>query len=72
MDAFKKSLRDFVHMLFSEKNSDLEITLFNVWHIFYLVMIFGGVILLTCLFRKKSERARNIVADIFAYLTIGL
>ncbi len=65
-------MRDFFLKLFSEHNSDLEITLFNGWHFFYLFLIFGSVILLTFLFRNRSERAKNIVVSIYAYVTIGL
>lgn len=65
-------MRDFVHWLFSENNSSREIGLFDIYHFSYLFLIFGTVILLSLLFRKRSERARNIVVHIFAYLTICL
>ena len=65
-------MRDFVHMLFSENNSSLKIGLFDIWHIIYLVVIFGGVIFLSLFFKNKSERARMTVVKAFAYLTIGL
>ncbi len=65
-------MREFFLKLFSEKNSNLEITLFNGWHFFYLLLIFGTVILLTFLLKNKSERAKTITVSVFAYLTIGL
>lgn len=65
-------MRDFFAWLFSENNSDLKITLFNGWHIFYLVLIFGTAILLTFLLKNKSDKAKETVCKVFAYLTIGL
>lgn len=58
--------------LFSENNSDMQISLFSFWHIFYLVLIFGGAILLACLLRKRSGKAKDVTLKIFAYLTIGI
>ena len=66
------NIRDFVHWLFSEKNSDLTIGLFDVWHFLYLFIIFGGTVLLALLVRKRSESARDRVLRIMAYLTVGL
>lgn len=68
----KEAIRDFVHQLFSERNSELEIGLFDLWHFLYLFIIFGSAVLLTFLFRSKSERAKEAVVRVFAYLTIGL
>lgn len=65
-------MREFFLWLFSENNSKMEITLFSFWHIFYLVIIFGGAILLACLLKNKSQKAKDITIKIFAYLTIGL
>lgn len=65
-------MKDFFAWLFSENNSDLEITLFNIWHIFYLLIIFGAFIALTFIFRNKSEKARKTVCKVMAYATIIL
>ncbi len=65
-------MKDFIRRLFSENNSTLKIGLFDVWHFLYLFIIFGGVIALSILLRKKSEKAKKKAVDIFAYLTIGL
>ena len=65
-------MKEFVAWLFSENNSDLEITLFNIWHFFYLFIIFGGCILLTMIFRRKPEAAKEKIVRLFAYLTIGV
>ena len=65
-------MRDFVHRLFSQNQSDLQIGLFDVWHFLYLLVILGGAVLLGLLFRKKSDGAKEKVIRLFAYLTIGL
>lgn len=65
-------MREFVHWLFSENHSDLQIRLFNVWHFVYLFVILGGSVLLALLLRSKSGRAREKVIRLFAWLTVGL
>ena len=65
-------MKDFIHWLFSENNSSAQITLFSIWHFFYLFLIIGGSVLLTFLLRHKSEAAKKNAAHVFAYLTIGL
>ncbi len=65
-------MRDFFLKLFSENNSNMSITLFSFWHFFYLLLILGGALALYLIFRNKSEKTRNRVVNIFAYLTIGL
>ena len=63
---------EFFKMLFSEYESNMSITLYNIWHIFYLVLILGGAISLYFIFRNKSQKAKDTVIKAFAYLTIGL
>lgn len=65
-------MRDFFAWLFSEHNSSLQIGLFDGWHILYLFITFGGTALLSLLFCKKTEQAKDRVVRLFAYLTIGL
>lgn len=65
-------MRDFVHGLFSEHGSQLQIGLFDIWHFLYLFVILGGSVLLAVLFRNKSERAKERLLRLFAYLTVGL
>lgn len=65
-------MRDLVHWLFSEHNSDLQIGLFDIWHFFYLFVIFGGSVLLAVLFSKKTEQVKEKLIGLFAYLTVGL
>lgn len=65
-------MRNFVRWLFSENNSSLQISLFNIWHFVYLFVILGGAVLLACLLNKRSARAKEKAVRLFAYLTIGL
>lgn len=65
-------LHQFATHLLRRDNSTLEIDLFNVWHILYLVLIFGGAILLTMLWKNKSEASKEKLLGTLACLTIGL
>lgn len=65
-------MRDFIHWLFSENNSSLEIGLFSFWHFVYLFVIFGGSVLLAVLFRNKKQQTKEKLIRLFAYLTVGL
>ncbi|MBQ3073957.1 MAG: YwaF family protein [Ruminococcus sp.] len=65
-------LKQIVNWLFSQNNSSLQIGLFDVWHFFYLFLIFGGSAFLAVLLGNKSEKAKDRTIKIFAYLTIGL
>ena len=64
-------MKEFVARLFSEKNSELAIDLFNVWHLLYLFLIIEGTIILALIFHKKSQKAQEKVLRLFTYLTIG-
>lgn len=63
-------LKGFFSWLFSENTSTLQIGLFDVWHFFYLFIVFGGTALLAVLVKKKENREK--VLRIMAYLTVGL
>ena len=65
-------MKVFVNWLFSEKNSNLQIGLFDGWHFLYLLIIFGGTLLLALLFHKREKRTKDKVLRLFAYLTFGL
>ena len=65
-------MRDFVHRLFSENHSSMQIGLFDGWHFLYLFIIFGGTVLLSLLFKNRSDSAKQKLIRLFAYLTVGL
>lgn len=64
-------MKDFFARLFSQNNSDLAIGLFDRWHILYLLIIFGGTLLLSLWGRKQPEKKTKL-ERLMAYLTIGL
>lgn len=64
-------MKEFVTRLFSEKNSELHIDLFNIWHLLYLFIIIEGTIILALVFNNKSSKAQEKILRLFAYLTIG-
>lgn len=65
-------MKEFVYWLLSENNSDLKITLFNEWHIFYLLVAFGSVFAIAFIFKNKSEISKEKVLRVYAFVTIGL
>lgn len=64
-------MKEFVRWLFSENHSNLEISLFNIWHFFYLFIILGGSVLLALILNKKPDEAKEKALRLFAYLTIS-
>lgn len=64
-------MKEFVTMLFSEKNSDRHIELFSIWHFMYLIIIIEGSIILALILSKRSQKAKEKAMRLFAYLTIG-
>ena len=64
-------MKDFVHWLLSQNNSDLQIGLFDGWHFLYLFITFGGTLALS-LIGLKHPKYQNRLQRIMAYLTIGL
>ena len=65
-------MKEFVRMLLSQNNSTLKIGLFDVWHFLYLTVILGGSVLLSLIFKNKSDKAKTRLIRLFAFLTIGL
>lgn len=65
-------MKEFFAWLFSQNNSSLSIGLFDVWHISFLAVTFGGTALLAFLFLNKPQAVKEKVLKIMAYLTVGL
>ena len=61
-------MREVFLKIFSEGNSGLEITLFSIWHILYIVLIVGCSIGAGIHLRKKGETTTNKVLNVLAYL----
>lgn len=64
-------MKEFFAWLFSENHSGLQIGLFDIWHIFYLAVIFGGTLVLS-LFGRKHPKQQTRLVKLMAYLTVGL
>lgn len=64
-------MKEFFAWLFSEHNSRLQVGLFDIWHFFYLFIVFGGTFLLSVLGVKKPARKQTFLR-MMAYLTVGL
>ena len=64
-------MKEFVSRLFSQNNSELEIDLFDGWHFLYLIIIFGGTLVLS-LIGQKLPHKKKLILDIMTYLTVGL
>lgn len=65
-------MKEFFTWLFSQNNSTLKIDLFDEWHIFYLLLVYGGSVLIALLLRNKRKEMKEKAIRLFAYLTIGL
>ena len=65
-------MRNFVHWLFSQNNSNFRIDLFDAWHFLYLFIILGGSVALARLFCNKTAQEKERLIRLFAYLTVGL
>ena len=65
-------MKEFVARLFSEHNSSLKIGLFDRWHFLYLLIFLGGTILISLLYKSKTEKSKERVIRLFTYLTIGI
>ena len=66
-------MRDFlIHLLRTPDESPIEIALFSVWHILYVVLIFGATLFLCLFFQKRSETAQKRLTDVLAILPVSL
>ncbi len=54
-----KTMRDFVHWLLSEENSDEIATLFGFWHFFYLFIIAAFCTAMVIIFKKRSAECKT-------------
>ena len=65
-------MKEFVHWLLSQNNSDLTIGLFDVWHFLYLAVCIGGPIFIAVLMQNRPANKKEKAVRLFAYLTIGI
>ena len=58
--------------LLSDKKEGTVFACFNIWHIIYLAVIFGAIILTVCLLKKRSRKAKTLAVDIAIGSAFGL
>ena len=54
-------MKEFFLWLFEERLEPFDINFFSFWHVFYMLVIFGGAITAAILIRKKSELLKERV-----------
>lgn len=65
-------MNEFFKNIFGTSTGSVEITLFSIWHILYIVLIFGLSLGGYFLLRKKSDKAKTVTLKTLAYLVIGI
>ena len=65
-------MNEFFKNLFGTSNGSVEITLFSIWHILYIVLIVGLSIGGYFILRNKSDKAKETTLKVLAYLLIGV
>lgn len=65
-------MREFLINLLKKRTEGPEIALFNFWHILYFVIIVGGSIAAGFLLKNKSQKAKDTVLKVLAYVIPGL
>lgn len=61
-----------LHEIFSDKKGSTVFSCFGIWHLIYMAVIFGTIILLACLFRKKNQKAKQSLIRAVVHLAFGL
>lgn len=62
----------FMQQLLSDKKGGVIFTCFGIWHILYMVAIFGAILTAIFLLRNKSETIRQRALDIAIGCAFGL
>lgn len=65
-------MSDFFRNLFNSDKGSLEITLFSLWHIMYIVLIVGLTSLVAYLIKDKSEDFKKKVIKWYAIAALGV
>ena len=61
-----------LHEIFSDKKGSTVFSCFGIWHMIYMAVILGTIILLACLFRKKDQKAKRSLIKAVVHLAFGL
>lgn len=65
-------MRDFMLKLFGTSEGGVEITLFSIWHIIYIILILGLTIGGAYILKNKDANKKSKVLGILAYLVVGI
>lgn len=65
-------MKDFFVKIFGTSTGSIEITLFSIWHILYILLILGLSLGAFFLLRKKSDKAKTTTLNILAYFVVGV
>lgn len=65
-------MRDFFLKIFRDGEVTIDITLFSIWHILWIILIVGLTIGGAFLLKNKSEKTKNTVLSVLAWLAVGI
>lgn len=61
-----------LHRIFADKKGDTVFTCFGIWHLVYMAVIFGLILTLALVFRKKDSEARQRLIRAAVNVAFGL
>ena len=62
----------YLHELFADRKGDTVFVCFGIWHILYMAVIFGTILLAVLFLKKKAEKCRQKAILAALYLSFGL
>lgn len=63
---------EVLHKLLSDRNCGSPFTVFGLWHLLYLIVIFGGIFLLLFLLKNKNPEVKQRAITLSANCAFGL
>lgn len=61
-----------LHQIFADQKGSTVFFCFGIWHLIYMAVIFGTIILLAGLFQKKDQNAKNGLIKAAIHLAFGM
>ena len=62
----------YLHEIFADKKGATVFSCFGIWHILYMAVIFGSILLTVLLLRNREEKCRQKAIKAALYLAFGL
>lgn len=62
----------YLHEIFADRKGDTVFSCFGIWHILYMAVIFGAILLTVLLLRNREEKCRQKAIKAALYLAFGL